>query len=77
MHKHQSLVCNQDVHFEIYCFNCANLVKLLYIFAFILQVAMNAGVSVLRCIVAMTVNAAIPTGDITDKVCKNYKMFYV
>ncbi|KAG8181593.1 hypothetical protein JTE90_013555 [Oedothorax gibbosus] len=35
---------------------------------FYILVALNAGVSVLRCIVAMTVNAAVPIGEITDKV---------
>ncbi|GFV61221.1 transmembrane protein adipocyte-associated 1 homolog [Trichonephila clavipes] len=35
---------------------------------FYILVALNAAVSVLRCVVAMTVNAAIPIGEITDKV---------
>ncbi|GIX92058.1 transmembrane protein adipocyte-associated 1 [Caerostris extrusa] len=35
---------------------------------FYILVALNAAVSVLRCIVAMTVNAAVPIGEITDKV---------
>ncbi|GFT68503.1 transmembrane protein adipocyte-associated 1 [Nephila pilipes] len=35
---------------------------------FYILVALNAAISVLRCVVAMTVNAAIPIGEITDKV---------
>ncbi|XP_054721187.1 transmembrane protein adipocyte-associated 1-like [Uloborus diversus] len=35
---------------------------------FYILVAINAAVSILRCVVAMTVNAAVPIGDITDKV---------
>ncbi len=29
---------------------------------------LTASISVLRCVVSMTVNAAVPAGDITDKV---------
>ncbi|XP_042911140.1 transmembrane protein adipocyte-associated 1 homolog isoform X3 [Parasteatoda tepidariorum] len=35
---------------------------------FYILVALNAAISVLRCIVAMTVNATIPIGEITDKI---------
>ncbi|CAL1280768.1 unnamed protein product [Larinioides sclopetarius] len=35
---------------------------------FYILVALNAAVSVLRCIVAMTVNAAVPINEITDKI---------
>lgn len=35
--------------------------------AFYVLVVMVSVISVLRCIVAMTVNASVPTGDITDK----------
>jgi len=33
-----------------------------------MQVFVVAVISVLRCVVSMTVNAAVPIGDITDKV---------
>ena len=35
---------------------------------FVSQVFLVAVISVLRCVVSMTVNAAVPAGDITDKV---------
>ena len=35
---------------------------------YVLQVFLVAVISVLRCVVSMTVNAAVPAGDITDKV---------
>ena len=36
--------------------------------SYVLQVFLVAVISVFRCVVSMTVNAAVAAGDITDKV---------